>query len=243
MENTAPEIKQLSTWQWVVLNSLPIILALIQRATIPPILERWGLPSRYIDFIPLGILFELGFMLYLGKKLTGKLTFKKAVLYREPIPWWWYIAGFVIFLAWGFGAMALLTPVGDYLRETIFAGMTPSTAPIDASLYSQAVLVVMAIGTLIAKPLAAVVEELYFRGTLMPRMERLGMWAPVLSVVFWACTHVGQPGDIPGLILAWLPMAFFTMRKKNVYMITLIHGVSNVFTAIAIAVQAFSGAS
>ena len=62
-------------------------------------------------------------------------------------------------------------------------------------------------------------------------------------MVFWACTHVGQPGDIPDLILAWLPMAFFTVRKKNVYMITLVHGVSNVFTAIAIAAQAFSGAS
>ncbi len=65
----------------------------------------------------------------------------------------------------------------------------------------------------------------------------------MFNVVFWACTHVGQPGDIPGLALGFLPMAFFTMRKKNVYMITLIHGVGNVFTAIMIAVQAFSGAS
>jgi hypothetical protein len=79
MENTAPETKQLSTWQWAVLISLPIVLALIQRATIPPILERLGLPSRYIDFIPLDILFELGFMLYLGKKLTGSL-YSQAVL-------------------------------------------------------------------------------------------------------------------------------------------------------------------
>ena len=65
----------------------------------------------------------------------------------------------------------------------------------------------------------------------------------MLSAVFWACTHVVQPGDIPGLALAFLPMAFFTMRKRNVTMITLVHGVGNVFTAIAIAVQVFSGAS
>jgi hypothetical protein len=39
----------------------------------------------------------------------------------------------------------------------------------------------------------------------MPRMERLGIWAPVLSAAFWACTHVGQPGDIPGLILIVWP--------------------------------------
>lgn len=32
--------------------------------------------------------------------------------------------------------MALLTPVGNYLRETILAGMTASNAPIGASLYS-----------------------------------------------------------------------------------------------------------
>lgn len=87
MENTAPETSQLSPWQWVVLNLLPTIPALIQRATIPPILERLGLPSRYIDFVPLGILFELGFMLYLGKKLTGKLTSKggRALARADPL--------------------------------------------------------------------------------------------------------------------------------------------------------------
>ncbi|MCP4578888.1 MAG: CPBP family intramembrane metalloprotease [Deltaproteobacteria bacterium] len=241
MENT--ETKQLSTWQWVVLNSLPILLAIIQRAAIPPILERWGLPPRYIDFVALGALFELGFILYLGKKLTGRLTFKKAVLYREPIPWWWYPLGFVIFFLLAFGIMTLLTPVGNFLRETIFAGMATSTTPIDASLYSRTVLVVMAVGILIIKPLAAVAEELYFRGTLLPRMEHLGMWAPVLSAFFWAGTHIGQLGDIPGLALGFLPMIIFTMRKKNVYMITLIHGLSNVVTAIAIVAQVFGGAS
>jgi len=46
LENTAPEAKQLSTWQWVFLNSLPIVLVLIQRATVSPIVERLGLPPH-----------------------------------------------------------------------------------------------------------------------------------------------------------------------------------------------------
>jgi hypothetical protein len=35
-------------------------------------------------------------------------------------------------------------------------------------------------------------------------------------------------------------MVAFTMWVKNVYMITLIHGVSNVITAIVVVIQAFA---
>jgi len=70
--------------------------------------------------------------------------------------------------------MALLAPLATFLRETVFAGVAASDAPIDNSLHSQPVLIGMAIGTLIALPLGALVEELYFRGTLLPRMEHLG---------------------------------------------------------------------
>lgn len=243
METAAPETKQLSTWQWVVLSALPIVLAVISHMTIRPLVEWFGLPPRYESFVRLSLLFELGFVIYLGIKLSGRLTLKDAVRYREALPWWWYPVGFVVFLALGFGIMALSTPLATFLRETVFAGVSASTTPVDPSLYSQPVLIGLAIGTLIQLPLAAVIEELYFRGTLLPRMEGLGWWAPVISAISWAATHAGQPWDIPGLALMFLPMIFFTKWKKNVYLITLIHGVSNVFTAIAIAAQAFGGAS
>jgi len=241
MEHTNSNTKQFSAWQWLVLSSLPMVLSLIHHITVKPLVAWLGLPPRYASFFHFGILFELGFVIYLGVKLTGRFSLMGAVQYRQPLPWWWYPLGFVIFLTVGFGIMALLAPLATFLRETFFTGVTASSTPIDASLYTQPVLIVMVIGTLIVTPLSAIIEELYFRGTLLPRMEHLGWWAPLISTIFWAATHVGQPWDIPALALMFLPMIFFTRWKKNVYMITLIHGVSNLFTAIGIAVQTIGG--
>jgi len=241
MKNSNSNTQQFSTWQWLLLSTLPIMLALIHRLIALPLVEWLGLPPRYSTILQFNILFELGFVIYLGWKLTGKFTLMGAVRYRKPLSWWWYPLGFVVFLAIGFGIMALMTPVATFLRETVFAGVPASTDSVDASLYAQPVLVVMAIGILIFKPLGGVVEELYYRGTLLPRMESVGWWGPLISAITWAATHVGQPWDILGLTLMFLPMIYFTKWKKNVYLITLIHGVSNVFTAIAIASQVIGG--
>lgn len=179
------------------MSSTPMVLVLMDSVTIQPLVQWLGLPPRYASFFQFNIVFQLGFVIYLGVKLTGKFTPMGAVRYREPLPWWWYPLGFVVFLAIGFGIMALITPVATFLRGTVFTGVADSNAPIDASLYSQPVLIGLVIGTLIALPLGGIIEELYFRGTLLPRMEHLGWWAPLISAVFWAGTHVGQPWDSP----------------------------------------------
>jgi AcrR family transcriptional regulator len=45
-----------------------------------------------------------------------------------------------------------------------------------------------------------VVEELYFRGYLLPRISRFGGWAPVINCCLFALYHFWQPFNLPSLL-------------------------------------------
>ena len=241
MKNANSKTQQFSTWQWLLLSSTPFLLSLIHHITINPLVKRLGLPHYFASFINFGILFELGFVIYLGLKLTGKFTLIGAVRYRELLPWWWYPLGFVVFLVIMFSITGAMVPVSRFLRVTIFTEMSASFGRFDASPFTEPVLNLMVFGVLIVMPFSAVIEELYFRGILLPRMEHLGWWGPLISAVFWAITHIGEPWDIPAWILIFLPLIFFTKWKKNVYMITFINGMFNLLNAIGLAETTFGG--
>lgn len=53
-----------------------------------------------------------------------------------------------------------------------------------------------------------VVEELYFRGHLLPRIDRYGRWAPVLNTVLFSLYHFWTPWQNPAHILGILPMTW-----------------------------------
>ena len=50
-----------------------------------------------------------------------------------------------------------------------------------------------------------IVEELYFRGYLLPRMEWMGRWAPLVNVSLFSLYHFWSPWQIVGRILGLRP--------------------------------------
>lgn len=234
---------RLSASLWLALNLIPLGLALFYRLAYPTLVAALGLPPQYVSILSWAsiLVLELGFMLYLGRRLTGRLTLKGIVVYREALPWWQYIAFVVLFLVWAFGVMALLAPVSTYLRETVFVWAPAGASPVNPDLYSQAGLYVTVLLIMILNPLAGGVEEFYFRGYLMPRMSQLRWWAPAVSVVLWAISHVSQLWDVPGFLLMFLPMAYFTQWKRNVYLIAIVHALGNLVAVSMAAVQVTGG--
>jgi len=41
--------------------------------------------------------------------------------------------------------------------------------------------------------LGPLVEELYFRGYLLPRLHRFGIWAPLINISLFAAYHLWKP--------------------------------------------------
>jgi membrane protease YdiL (CAAX protease family) len=72
-----------------------------------------------------------------------------------------------------------------------------------------------------------VVEELYFRGHLLPRIDRLGRWAPVLNAVLFSVYHLWTPWQNPGRIVALLPWVYTVWRTRSVYLSIIVHVAAN----------------
>jgi membrane protease YdiL (CAAX protease family) len=75
--------------------------------------------------------------------------------------------------------------------------------------------------------IAPIIEELYFRGFLLPRIDRLGVWAVLLNVSLFAFHHLWTPLLNPGRILAWFPIIFIVWRKQNIYIGLYVHLITN----------------
>jgi uncharacterized protein len=71
--------------------------------------------------------------------------------------------------------------------------------------------------------IAPIAEELYFRGFLLPRLDRLGLWAPLLNVVLFAFQHLWTPLGNPGRVLALFPLVYVAWRKRNIYVGIIVH--------------------
>lgn len=72
------------------------------------------------------------------------------------------------------------------------------------------------------------VEELYFRGYLLPRMEAYAnKWAPALNVILFSLYHFFSPWENPIRIIALLPLGYLVWRKKDIRFSMLVHILNN----------------
>jgi membrane protease YdiL (CAAX protease family) len=99
----------------------------------------------------------------------------------------------------------------------------------DFAQYSAAALLITwVVGLLVNGMAGPVVEELYFRGYLLPRIERLGAWAPVFNMVLFSLYHFFTPWANVGRIVALLPMVTATWWKRNIYLGVAVHVLWNI---------------
>jgi membrane protease YdiL (CAAX protease family) len=71
--------------------------------------------------------------------------------------------------------------------------------------------------------LGPLVEELYFRGYLLPRLGRFGAWAPLINVSLFACYHLWKPWDAFMLILILAPTMYAVWRLKDIRISIAVH--------------------
>ncbi|HSJ94471.1 MAG TPA: CPBP family intramembrane glutamic endopeptidase, partial [Gaiellaceae bacterium] len=84
--------------------------------------------------------------------------------------------------------------------------------------------------------LGPVTEELYFRGHLLPRIDRFGRGAPVLNAVLFSLYHVWTPWANPGRILGLLPWIYVVWRKRSIALSLAVHlAVNNIFLLLVFA--------
>jgi membrane protease YdiL (CAAX protease family) len=237
------QANQLSFAWMVVLHLLPSALAMLMMLFAGPLLKSIGvLPSVPIIFVfvaPVLVLMQLGFLYYKGKQLNSKFSLQGIVLYRdEPISWWKLAALALPLLAWiAFVWLVIKPPINEYFIEHFFTWM-PAYFFDDYFLnnlnqYPPIMLKITGVFFVLSITLGGAVEELYFRGYLLPRMAPLGNWAPIINIVFFSMYHLWSPWENVVRVLGLLPWIFAVWRTRNIYLSLLIHIIINAFSGIS----------
>src|SRR4030042_5242076 len=225
------QIEKHSTAQSVILHLLPGILVGCFYFLARQPVANMGYPSFFallLAFAFVLIPVELGYLFYQGKKKTGRFTLRGIISYRNSIPWWQYPVWVLIIVIATGAIFTFLKPVEAFLQERLFFWMPDINYGLDGYYSRKTLIVTYSMCFIFVAFLTPLVEELYFRGYLLPRMK--GKFAPLLHSFLFAVQHVLEPWMIITRTLGFLPI-LFGVKKKNIYIGIIVHILCNMLDA------------
>jgi membrane protease YdiL (CAAX protease family) len=229
---------------------LPALLALflVPGATmtaafvvIAPFVETAGFPpiaALLLAIVIVLIPFELGVIVRAAR--AQGVAVRPVLPFRRPIrrrDWLWLVPLLIVAEFLGFGLSMAIEPT---VIANVF-GWLPDwfVRPIDPDRvgeYSRgAWLVTLAAYLALNGFIGPIVEELYFRGYLLPRMEWMGRFAPLVNASLFSIYHFWSPWQVIGRILALGPTVYAVRWKQNMYLGMVVHCTGNVLGIILVA--------
>ena len=227
-------------WLSVILSLFPGVTlgAFIVGTT--PLLKSWGLDSIFGLFGGIGLVIvplELGCLAIVAHRTTGSWSPLALTDYKSKLP-----LGRLLPLAIGLAIWFIATLLAwTALLERSVVDRLPAWVPDSIRQFAQtnvegdlpsagAIAALLVIAFLFNGLVGPVTEELYFRGFLLPRIARYGIWAPVLNTVLFSLYHVWTPWRWPQILVGFLPLAFAAWRTRSIYVSMAAHvTVNNIF--------------
>lgn len=204
-----------SLGQSLLLHLLPGAVVMAAFVALVPMAARWNLPSG-AALSATGLVAIATVQLALLRRHTGDpaMALRRRLRTRPAVMW------ILLEVAAAAVAFAATASIAVWLRANVF-GWWPQRWAIDIGDHAgysyraeaATAVLLLAFGVI----LAPVVEELYFRGYLLPRMPRsLGRWTPLVHAVLFAAYHLWTPWQIPARVLAVLPLAAVAIRTRDI---------------------------
>ena len=225
------------TAETILLHLVPGLSIFLFYIAAAPFLIESGLPrvsALLLAFVAVGMPLQLGIM---KSRATadGAASIAEIIGFREPMPWW---LG-VVLVAGSFAlSIAMLATLpfertAAALAENAFWWLPdvarPTNVPMGIGALVLATLVLQVLIDGIANP---VVEEIYFRGFLLPRLAHLGWLAPVVNTALFAAAHFWQPYNYASIFLLVLPLTLITWWRRNFYVQMAAHCLANTIGAV-----------
>jgi hypothetical protein len=227
-------VAQLSWPRLAILHLAPGALATLVFVIIADGVQAAGYPplAAFLVAVALVIVpFELAVVILAGRASSegGLLA---AIPYRRPLTirqWLIYVPLLLFVGIVGFGLLGLVDPA---IRDTLFSWLpdwfrelidVDAVADYEATAWTITLAAYFLLNVLIGP----VVEELYFRGYLLPRMSRLGAWAPLANTVLFSLYHFWSPWSFLARVAGVTPFAYAVWRTENVYLGMVVHVLLN----------------
>jgi membrane protease YdiL (CAAX protease family) len=218
-------VAQIRPTRLVALFLAPGAVVTIAFVLLAPLARTLGMPPlaallAAIAFVLVPI--ELGIVLRAGP-----------VPYRHPIPartWAWLVPVLILAAIAGSGLGMVVEPA---IRATLFDWLPPwftNPLPVDRLTDHSAAawIATLAAYLVLNGVIGPVVEELYFRGYLLPRMQYLGRWAPLVNVTLFSLYHLWSPWQLISRIIGFAPTVYAVNRWRNVWLGMVIHCTLNI---------------
>jgi len=243
MNNTTSTISndQHSLVKSFLLHLTPGVLVTVAFLVLKPLLDSTGYPpllAFLLAVLLIDIPFMIGVMLYEGKKLNGRYSLDGVVLYLEKVSWKTFALVFVGAFVVVYVLMMLVTPISSFLTENLFSWLPDWIFLEDQSQYQDytkpVLVVVFSLQLLVTGIILPWVEELYFRGYLLPRISRFRMWAPLLGGLFFALYHVWQLFGFVTVFLLGTTLGYIVWWKKDIRLSISFHVVANTLVRVFI---------
>ena len=237
-------VEQHPLWLSILLHLFPgVAMGTFILVTVP-LLEGWGVDPLFALFGGIALVavpVELSYLAIYARRTTGRWAPLDAVALREKLPGrtlarlglllaGWFV---VVLVAWMAGLDTwLANHAFGWLPEDIrqFATLE-GDAPQGAAL-----VLLIAIAVAFNGVAGPVVEEMYFRGHLMPRLERYGKAAPVISTTLFALYHVWTPWRWPAIVVGFTPIAWQARKRRSIYVSMTAHLIiNNVYLLLMVA--------
>jgi membrane protease YdiL (CAAX protease family) len=181
----------------------------------------------------LGILFgliptELGIMKYYAWK--NKIKIKELILFNEKTSLKRLFLSIIIPLILAGLFFTLLPKLEQQLYGNIFS-FVPDWFIIDRfdAKGERFLALTIVLNFLFNGIFGPWVEELYFRGFLLPRMKMFGKFAPLINTVLFSIYHFFTPWENITRILAVTPLSYSVWVNRNVNIGIIIHCALNTF--------------
>ena len=219
--------EQFSVARLLTLHLLPGALITAAFVALAPAVKAAGFPpiaALLAAIVVVLIPVELG-IVFLAARRNG---FDATVPYRRRLrgrDWFWLVPALILAAFAGFGVSMVIE---SRLIERLF-GWLPEwfVAPLplgNVDDYTAGAWSVTLVAYFVLNGVVGpIVEELYFRGYLLPRMERLGRWAPLVNVSLFSLYHFWSPWQVMARILGLGPMAYAVRWKRSVYLGMVVH--------------------
>lgn len=191
---------------------------------------------------------ELGLLLFLGRKKNGKLSLRGVVQYTEkPVKRGTLIRLVIALMIGLFLAAALLTPVDSFLYNRLFSWISfersGGAGGYVAGYAHSRIVITLSLSLLLTGMILPAIEELYFRGYLLPRLSYLGKWAPVLNTTLFSLYHLWTPWQFISRIGFFLPTVWVTWRKQDLRVSLWVHCLANTITQLLTLIAILAGLS
>jgi membrane protease YdiL (CAAX protease family) len=218
----------------ILFHVIPGILVTAAMLIFKPLIDTIGYPTLLaflLAILLIDIPFMLGVMLFEGKKLNGRFSLEGVVLYREKVPWKTFALVFVGAFVVLYLIIMLSTPLSPILAEAVFPWLPEWFFFDDAAQYEgyakNTLILIFTLQLVITGVFLPWVEELYFRGYLLPRISRYRGWAPLIGGMLFGLYHGWQLYGWVGVSLLGTGLGFVVWWKKDLRLGVSLHVFAN----------------